>query len=605
MSSQKRLVSEMFSKINMVLDQFRLLTVPTLAILLLASVSLSPYPTGYFRSPIGIPIILAGSFAELRSNHFHSGLDIKTNGQTGYRVYSVADGWISRIGVSPGGFGNALYVTHPNGYVTVYAHLDRFSEEIAAYVKERQYQRESFTQNLFPSRNQFPLTKGDIIAFSGNSGGSSGPHLHFEIRNEKNGWPVNPQLFEFEIEDSRPPRIIRTKLYAIDSGSKIRVHDTRTGGWRVITGGESITLDMKRENGKVKFSRVDLVEAQGRIGFGIQTNDYHDGSTNRLGTFDIKLSANENQLFSSRLATFSFDDTRYINAHVDYADWVARRRWVQRSYVLPGNKLPIYDMEGDGLLNVGPGETYDMRYDLLDASGNETVFEFGISAIQSTEEVSSPVYVDSENGLFMVHDAPFNFETDDLKISMDSGTVYENTKLEYFVSKKAPSDTFSDVHEVLSRSIPVHRRFRIAIRADRVPENLRDKAIIATVRGSNLSSQGGTFENGFITSRVRTFGDFVIAIDDEAPRIKALNISEGKNLVRQSNIRFQIRDDLSGIRNFRGEIDGNWVLFEYDAKYSLLKHTFDGSLEFGTHTVTLNVTDQKGNTATYSASFKK
>lgn len=592
------------SSIQEYTHRYTIRLLPFLALLILASVPLNPYPQNYFRSPLGIPITLAGSFAEMRANHFHSGLDIKTNGKSGYRVYATASGWISRIAVSPSGFGNALYVTHPNGFVTVYAHLDRFSEAVAGFVKSKQYERESFAIDLFPSRNQFEITQGEVIAFSGNSGSSSGPHLHFEIRNERTGWPENPLLFGFEIPDTRAPRIIRMKLYAIGDSSRIRVHDTRTGGWRTISGGKSIVLEMTRENGSYRFERVDKIEASGQIGLGIQTYDYHNGSNNRLGTYHISLTANEMALFSSKLERFSFEQTRYINAHIDYAEYVEHRRWIQRSYVLPGNALPIYETSHDGLLRLEPGKNYEMQYELIDTFENTTRFNFSISGID-TNYTADPGGEHDEMETIR-YDRPFYFASEAFRVSIPSGTLYEDVTLQYESFENPSDNTYSSVHRFQNRSIPVHSRFTLAINGSAVPERLRDKALIATLgRNNKLSSAGGSFHNGYVETRVRGFGDFVIAVDSLAPRIRPLNISPGKNLARQSSIRLQISDNLSGISSFRGEIDGQWVLFSYDAKYALLKYTFDGSLETGKHTLVLEVKDRKGNTAYYEVSFTR
>ena len=246
-----------------------------------------------------------------------------------------------------------------------------------------------------------------------------------------------------------------------------------------------------------------------------------------------------------------------------------------------------------------------MQYELLDSSENETLFDFeivGLSGKSTTLEASDTA---EKSSSIIAFDQPFHIDQDGFDVSLTAGTLYEDTELSYSVSSKAPADTYSDLHKLLSRSTPVHKPFRLSIDGSKVPQELRDKAVIVTVAGKNLASQGGSFENGVVTARVRTFGDFAIAVDDTPPRIKPLNISNGKNLVRQSTIRFQITDNLSGISKYRGEIDGEWVLFEHDAKYSLLKHTFDGSLELGMHTLTLEVTDQKGNVASYTATFKK
>ena len=274
------------------------------ALFLFGSANPDPYPDDYFDSPLRIPLLLSGSFAEMRSNHFHGGLDIKTQGHAGYGVHAAAEGWISRIAVASGGYGNALYVSHPNGYMTVYAHLDRFAEPIASYIKALQYEQETFEVQSFPGKDKFPVAKGQQIAWSGNSGSSAGPHLHFEVRDEQTSEPVNPALWGFDITDTTPPRIYRFKVYAKGPDSIIRLRDKVSGGWRTLGPGEDAFIELIRQNGSIVLQRVDRIEASGTVAFGVQTHDFHEGSNNLLGQYRIDLEVDGETLFHSELERF-------------------------------------------------------------------------------------------------------------------------------------------------------------------------------------------------------------------------------------------------------------------------------------------------------------
>ena len=574
-----------------------------LALFLFGSANPDPYPDDYFQSPLRIPLLLSGSFAEMRTNHFHGGLDIKTQGHEGFGVYAAADGWISRIAVSPGGYGNALYISHPNGYMTVYGHLSRFAEPLASFVKELQYERESFAIQSFPNRDQFPVKQGEQIAWSGNSGGSAGPHLHFEVRDERTAEPVNPALWGFDIPDTTPPRIYRYKVYAKGPRSVIRLRDKVSGGWRTVGPGEDAFVELIRQNGGIVMQRVDRIEASGPIAFGVQTHDFHEGSNNLLGQYRIDLTVDDELLFQSTLERYSFDQTRYLNAHVDYAERRSSGRWVQRSHVLPGNALPLYESANNGILDVQAGQTYALEYTVEDVFGNSAGFTFDVIGIQAPTDQTpepSPAYL-------MKHDEPFTWRGSDYTLRAQPGTVYEDLEFEYG-STAAPNTSrpvYSNRIRIHRPDVPVHNSFQLSIRPSSLPLELRDKATLGMVGSQgSLSWAGGSWDGSNVTSSLRTFGDFVITTDTEAPSIRPLNISPDKNMSGTGEIRFRIRDDFSGISDYRGTIDGKWVLFEYDAKYSLLRHRFDGSLNSGPHEVRLELRDNKGNTSEMTIPFR-
>ncbi|GIV60273.1 M23 family metallopeptidase [Rhodocaloribacter litoris] len=561
-----------------------------------------PFPRDVFRSPLGIPLLLSGNFAEMRSNHFHSGLDIKTNGQEGYRVYAAADGWVSRIVVSPVGYGHALYVNHPSGHTTVYAHLSRFNDTLAAYVKRLQYEKRSFRLDVHPPAGRFRVRQGEVIAYSGNSGGSSGPHLHFEIRDAATQEPLNPLLFGLPVEDTVPPRIYRIKVYALapdgyariepaDGSAPVEVTPERPAHVEVVGGGDAYRLQNVRH-----------IRAHGRIAFGIQTHDYHNGSNNRLGAYRIRLEADGKTLFLSEMQRFSFDETRYVNAHVDYAERVRNRRWIQRSYRLPGNRLSIYRTGSTGHLDTAPGQTHRLAYTVEDAAGNTARLHFEVEGM-----AARPVAADTPAtpDVLLRHDRTATLNRDGLRATFPAGTVYEEVPLTYRV-RPPLRGAFSERHDVHDELTPVHNRYTLSLRADHLPARLRPKALIARLgENGRWVSEGGSYQDGYVTTRPRTFGTFFVAVDTLAPEVTPLNLYDGKDMRAERSIRFRIRDDLAGIGSYAGYVDDAWVLFAYDAKNDLIEYVFDEHVPPGAHTLSVVVTDNTGNTARYTARFTR
>ncbi len=548
-------------------------------------------PTDYFDPPLATELVLAGNFAEMRSNHFHAGLDFKTRGREGLPVFSAAEGWISRVKVSPFGYGNALYVQHPNGYTTVYAHLQRFEEPVASYVRELQYKRERFDIDVYPREGEFPVERRQQIALSGNSGGSYAPHLHFEIRETASQTPVNPLLFDFDVDDSLPPRIFRIKVYPEDGGSYVRVGGSVNEA-DFATAGDPLVLDVSSGKGAPQYQLVTdaKLSGHGAVSFGIQTNDYHDGSNNRLGAYRITLEANGTPLFVSTMDRVRFDQTRYINAHVDYAEYKQNRRWIQRSHTLPGNRLPLYEVVEAGRLRLHADSTYHMRYSVEDASGNTSVLEFELhgepkSQWLSDNEQAPPVVIPRRE--------PFVFARNQLRVKFDANTFYDDQPFSYEMLP-AVDGALSPVHRVHEDIAPLHKRMTLSIRARSVPPALLDKTLLGThTNDGDVVSAGGGYRNGFVAGRLRSFGDYFIVADTVAPEIELLE-------ARHDRLRLKVRDDLSGVAGFNARIDGNWVLLEYDAKNSLLVHnspdTLSGELE-------VVVEDNKGNTASLTRSL--
>ncbi len=286
-----------------------------------------PKDKSIFISPLKIPQLLSANFGELRIDHFHSGLDIKTQGVTGKEVVAAADGYIYRISITPGGFGNAIYIRHPSGYSTVYGHLERFTAKIEEYVKTQQYEKKSFQITLFPARDEFPVKQGELIAYSGNSGASGGPHLHFEIRKSDSERPVNPLLFEFDMTDNIKPVIEKLAIYPINHNTLINNHNAVRKDkcfreqWLILNPG-------RRE-----------ITISGLAGFGIKAYDLLNDSPNRCAVYSIELLIDSTSLFKYVMDGFSFDESRYVNSHIDYETYMKENIYIERTFVLPDDKL--------------------------------------------------------------------------------------------------------------------------------------------------------------------------------------------------------------------------------------------------------------------------
>ncbi len=545
-----------------------------------------------FRSPVNYPIKLSANFGEIREGHFHSGIDIKTGGVTGKSIYAVADGYINRINVSANGFGKALYITHPNGYETVYAHLQNFSPDIEAYVKDQQYEQKSFRVILHPDKNKFPVKTGDIIAKSGNTGGSLGPHLHFEIRNENNQHPVNPLLFHFNIKDNMNPIISRIHLYPLSKESYID------------SSFEKRVYKVKGNQGNYKLEPDKIIPAGGIIGVGIETLDYLNGSWNKCAVYSIEMKADNKVVYSHEMKEFSFSETRYVNSHIDYEEKKRNGNNVYQTFIAPNDRLRIYNESlNRGRIILNDTNIHIISLSVTDVYNNQSQVTF---RLKSDEIVFEENNSKSESfSKMMPYDQENSFSHKGFNINIPEGSLYDTL---YFSYAEAPSlsGTFSSVHFVHNRYTPLHKFCDLSITPDSVPTGFESKLIAAIINGKGkLVPAGGEWNGEKLNIRTRNFGKYMIVIDTINPEIKPLNIHDNKNMTGLSDIRFKITDDFSGIKSYTGTIDGKWVLFEYDPKNDLLLYHFDKKrlTQKQQHDLELTIIDDRDNIAIYNAGF--
>ncbi len=547
--------------------------------------SANTYPLTDFRSPLDItPPALAGSFGELRSNHFHSGVDFRTNQRTGYPIYASADGYVSRLRVQNSGFGLALYLNHPNGYTTVYGHLLRFNPKIGQIVKDIQYKNKSYEIDEFPNSSIIPVRKGEIIGYTGNSGSSGGPHLHFEIRDTKTEATINPQLLGIQIPDNVPPVIHAMYVYRLN-GKPFNEYTPKQ--YFQVTGGK----------GSYKLNQVNTINLSGEVGFGIVVNDRHNGASGNNGAYAVELNVDGVNVYTSALERFSFENSKGINSHIDYPTYIKTKQSIQKSFVDPGNPLKIYyNSVNAGKLNFDDGKTHTVTYTIIDASGNKTTLSFNVAS-NPNAVIKTP---DHPKGIFFVHNQHNEFIEDDFKVILPKGTLYNDLNFIHNRSNKPQNNAFSKIFQVHNNLTPLHTGFELWIKADSTLSKHKDKALIVN---TNRVSQGGSFDNGWVKAKPRNFGSFFIAIDTIAPNISPLNISNGKNMAGLSKMSFKISDNLSGIKSFNGYIDGKWVLMEFDTKTATLWHTFDERTTPGKHSLELIVVDIKDNSKRYAIEF--
>lgn len=556
----------------------------------------SAYPQDYFRLPLDLPVSLSGSFGELRSNHFHTGLDFRTRQTTGHPVHAAAGGYISRLVEGAWGFGKAVYVDHPNGYTTVYGHLESFMPEAAAAMKAYQYEHETFAADISFGPGELPVKKGQLIAWSGNSGSSGGPHLHFEIRHTQSEEPINPLLFGFPVPDHVRPFISGLFIYPLGDSSLVNGSRFRAG-FSLAKAGES----------RYVVKPAQTIRVKGRIGFGIIATDQFDGAPNRNGNYAIELKKNGQTIYYSETDRLNFANNRALNAHIDYGAYLLDRRRIQKSFVSPGNPLQIYKRlsnRGSAWFST-PGE-YEMEYIVSDVAGNRSVLTFTLTSPDvpgnGTANGSGSETGDTVSTFY--YDRPNTYAAPEFRLSMDANTLYDNIGFRYDTAP-APEDAFSLLHKVHEETVPAHRSFEISIKTH---PGFSDTAR-ALVIDQDRRAFSTVWKDGWAKATVNRFGEFHVTVDDTPPRIRPINISAGKNMAGNSAIVLRISDDLSGIKSFRGTIDGKWVLMELDGKTATLKHVFDERTPSkggaGKHTFRLLVTDMKNNTAEYEAVFTR
>lgn len=532
------------------------------------------YPTDAFRPPVDIPVVLAGTFGELRSNHFHSGVDIKTQQREGLPIYAIGDGYISRIKIQHYGFGKALYITHTNGYISVYAHLQKFAPEIEEYVKKQQYNKESYEIQLYPDASTFSLKKGDIIAYSGNTGGSSGPHLHFEIRNSSDV-PVNPLLFglDAEVKDSQPPLIQSLFAYSINDNSQVNQCS------------DIIQINYKQQNDGTFLA--DKVYASGLIGFGVNSYDRQDLAYNKNGVYKVEMLVNGMPHFSYNFEKFSFGESRYINSLIDYKYYQQKNERIQQCFVRPGNRLSVYEgVIDNGIIKIEEGLHYNLEIRIKDFHENETVIKIPVEG--KTQEVLTKKEVLVTND-YLIAEKDNAYKIGKASAFFPANTFYDN----FYIDLKDEGESVI-IH---NDEMPVHKNYTLSFDVSNYSPEEKKQLFIANVSDRGRFSYESTVKRGnTFSTRTKSLGRFTIAKDSLPPSIKPLNFYDGQWVSNYRYLKVKVDDDLTGLDEYRATINGKWILMEYEYKDRSLTFDFnDVEFEGTKHDLEVIVTDKVGN----------
>lgn len=539
------------------------------------------YPKEAFRSPLDIPLILAGTFGELRSNHFHSGIDIKTQQRQGLPVYAIGDGTVTRIKISLWGYGKVIYVAHPNGYTSVYGHLQKFSPEIEAYIKKIQYEKQSYEIEIFPEYGEIKVEKDKIIAFSGNSGGSSGPHLHFEIRSSISEKPTNPLLYGLEVLDATNPTLVGLYGYPLSENAQLNQSTTKS----------QISF-AKQKDGTFL---ADKVTALGTIGFGFIGFDRQDLAANKNGVYSVRQVVNGKVYTDYDFETFSFTETRYINTFIDYDHLGKYRQRIQKTFKSPGNRLSIYNkLVNDGKVVVKEGLSYTVELLIHDLEGNLVKLVIPVEGKRQSVKIAKEK-PNTEN--YVIAKRPNNFDLGSAKVYFPANTFYEDFHIEL--------EKGGDTVTIHNNRIPAHRNFTITFDASKYSEVEQKQLFIARLDKNLKPNHASTYKRGnTFTTRTRNLGTYTLVKDTIAPKIRTKNFKDKQWLNNYRYLSLLISDDLSGIDTYAATLNGEWILMEYEPKTKTLTYNFDDKiLDKKQCQLKVVVKDNVGNTSNYEVSF--
>ena len=525
-------------------------------------------------APLEIPFSISGTFGEPRSSHFHLGVDIKTQGKEGLEVKSISSGSVSRIRISLGGYGKAIYIDHPNKTTSVYAHLKKFAPKIESYIKKFQYENETYTIQKFPKKDKLLIEKGEVIGFSGNTGGSSGPHLHFEIREKKSQKPLNPLLYNLPVNDLVRPQL--QKLFIFYAQENV-----------ILSPIQPILLEKVNDS----LYKTAMIETSGKIGIGIQMFDRQDYSYSRNGVYSTKVFVNGKIISHYKFDKLIINESKKLYQVIDYKNYTQKRLKIFKLFYKSGNKLNFMNTLVDqGIFKVELGKSYQILIEIEDFSGNKSSIE---AFIEGTDNKIKPVEL---RGRLIKTDREYSFTLKNKELFFPSKTFFNDVKIELFENK--------DQIEIGPNLFPIANSFEIKFGFNEKDSLRSAQTFIAKKMKKSLVYLPTKLEENKLIAKVNELGVYTLARDSVAPTVVPDNFKKNQWLSNYKSLNLKIDDDFSGIKKYRGTINGEWVLFEYEPKRKILTYDFfDKYSEKLKHNLELEVEDNVGNKKIYKTTF--
>lgn len=529
-----------------------------------------------YRSPLEIPLIFAANFGELRTNHFHMGVDYKTKHVEGMKIFSVQDGYVSRIKISSYGYGKAIYINHPAGVTSVYAHCSLFKGKIDSIVKFYQHLQESFEIDIELTADQIKVKKGQVIALSGNTGGSTAPHLHFELRDTKTETALNPLKFGYKIKDSKSPKLSHLKIYSLSKEGYIA--SDKSFKYKL-----SLTNNIYFPEQKTIYIPINFLPENGGLGFSFDAYDPYDLSYNKLGIYESKLIINDELMFETKIDSISFDHTRYINTYTDFHEFSNNRRNYHKSFKNLNNPLTIYNDKKNGIIKVKPGDTLNIDYQIFDTEKNKSDVSFKIIITESNEK-NYAVTNFTDDDFININKPSYFFNKDStIKIKAKENTFYEPISFKIKEKNSSSDFTFGE------KNVPIQKQIDIHIDINKLNNSILNKYYL-TVNNRYLET---IISDSILSVKSKYLGDFRLKTDTIPPKIRQKNFTNN-NVSTYNKIRWEIVDTNSGILDYDIYIDDKWQILEYEYKNNTVTFNIPRSLK-GQKEVKIIVTDNCSN----------
>ena len=525
------------------------------------------------NNPINIPIKISGTFGELRNTHFHSGVDIKTEGKQGVKIFSIKDGYVKRIKISKDGFGKAIYLNHHDGTTSVYGHLKKFSSEIEKFVKEIQYKKKSYEIEIYPKNNLFVYKSGELIGYSGNTGSTSGPHLHFEVRDTKTNYPINPLKILENVNDTIIPKINNLYLYDVMSD----------GTYHLI---EKIKLKKINSN----YFLTDTIKNSGILGIGINYYDKQDISYSKNGAYSIDFKMNNETIFNYKMDTISLYDKRYLKLLVDFENWYLKKNKIQKLFVHPKSKYTFLNKKNyDGIIKVENNKNYIGNIEIKDYNGNTS--RIGI-IIKGTPKQLMKKQIKNYN---IKSDLEYTLESKNIKVKIKKNTFFNDVYI--------PFKFINDTLDLGKNLYPIDKRFKIIYDIKNLDSTYQKKGFISKINEKNKTEFIWTEKlNNIWSINTNILGKYTISIDTTPPSIKPMNFKNNQLINNQNTLKLRIKDDLSGIKKINGSINGKWILLEHEPKNNTISYNLS-DINFNSSKYELEIValDYLGNKKLYKA----